>query len=191
MTIIGLSGYARCGKDSVANILVELGWHRMSFADRLKLAVKELDPIIDGITDYSLSMYWDDTKSTTENWDYLKDNFPEVRRMLQRMGTEVGRKLFGDNFWVQQAFAAIPEGTHRVVFTDCRFPNEAASVRARGGELWRVNRPGFGPVNGHASETSLDDYTFDVIIDNDGTLDDLHNQVCDRVSELAYEGTRL
>jgi hypothetical protein len=92
------------------------------------------------------------------------------------MGTEVGRDMFGDNFWVDQALREVQDDD-LAVFTDCRFPNEAQAIKDRGGVVWRVERPGFGPVNGHASETSLDDWDFDGIIQNNGTLDDLTYKV--------------
>ena len=48
-----------------------------------------------------------------------------------------------------------------------------SGLKLTGGEMWRVVRPGTGPVNGHVSETALDTYTYDNIIDNAGTVDDL------------------
>ena len=45
--IIGISGYARSGKDSVANILVQdFGFERRAFADKLREALYALNPII-------------------------------------------------------------------------------------------------------------------------------------------------
>jgi len=78
-----------------------------------------------------------------------------------------------------------------VVLTDCRFPNEAAAIRAAGGAIWRVVRPpsdvaaalGEGdPIaeqwwRGHASETEQDGIKADRTICNDGTLDDLRQAV--------------
>jgi hypothetical protein len=89
------------------------------------------------------------------------------------MGTDVGRRLFGDNIWVDLAMRSIPAGA-KVVFSDCRFPNEADAVKAAGGEVWRLTRPGFGPVNDHVSETALDGYPHDHLLLNDGAVEDLH-----------------
>jgi hypothetical protein len=119
-------------------------------------------------------------------WDKVKRDLPEARVLLQRMGTEVGRNLFGQDFWVEQALAGIArDGGTRYVFTDVRFPQEFDAIRARGGRLWRVMRPGVGPVNDHPSETALDHhFTWDSLIDNDGTLDDLRERV---LVELALD----
>ncbi len=64
-----------------------------------------------------------------------------------------------------------------VAFSDCRFPNEAAAIRDRGGEMWRIDRPGTAPVNAHPSETALDGFNFDRHIDNGGTLAALRAKV--------------
>jgi 50S ribosomal subunit-associated GTPase HflX len=45
--IIGLSGYAQVGKDTVANILVQHhGYKRVAFADKIRECLFALDPII-------------------------------------------------------------------------------------------------------------------------------------------------
>lgn len=173
-SIIGLSGYARAGKDTVASILREDGWTRIAFADKLKEAVYQLDPLIE--YDITLQELWDSDLDAAQNWEDLKQQYAEVRRMLQRMGTEVGRNLFGENFWVNQGMASIKEDG-KYVFTDCRFPSEAQAVRGHGGVLWRIERPGYGPVNNHPSETSLDHHKFDQVIINDTTIDDLRAKV--------------
>lgn len=171
---IGLSGYARSGKDTVAGILIEYGWTRFAFADKLKLAVKLLNPTLewnqfDGATTVQAALEEHGPERT-------KELFPEYRRLLQVMGTEVGRDMFGENFWVEQALREVAEND-LAVFTDCRFPNEAQAIKERGGEVWRIQRPGYGPVNGHASETSLDDWAFDRVIANDGDLTALRPKV--------------
>jgi hypothetical protein len=174
--LIGLSGYAGAGKDEVAKILAPRGWRRASFADPLRAALYALNPRIHGTP---LRFLVD-----VLGWDSVKRDHPEARELLQRMGTEVGRNLFGQDFWVEQALAAIEreDGT-QYVFTDCRFPNEAEAVRARGGRVWRIERPGVVAVNAHPSETSLDDYRFDAVIANDGTLEALAGKVMAALSD--------
>lgn len=169
---IGLSGYARAGKDTAAAILADQGWQRASFAAALKDALYALDPLTSTHPGYCVSQIVHEPV----DWERAKDDYPEVRRLLQRMGTEVGREFFGENCWVDLAFRRIPDGS-RVVFSDCRFPNEAAAIKAAGGELWRIERPGCSPVNAHPSETALDEYAFDWYITNDGTLDDLRSLI--------------
>lgn len=165
--IIGLSGYARTGKDTVAGILIEhYGFERRAFADVLRQSIYRLNPlagttvrVADLVDEYG--------------WEVAKAN-AEVRRLLQVMGTEVGRELFGADVWVKQAMRDLPE---RTVFTDLRFPNEAAAIRKRDGTVWRVTRPNVEAVNAHESERAMDNYAFDAWVRNDGDLDDLSRQV--------------
>jgi hypothetical protein len=57
--------------------------------------------------------------------------------------------------------------------SDVRFINEAECISARGGDMWRVKRPGVGAVNAHVSESDLDGYKVDKILSNGGTLEEL------------------
>lgn len=176
--LVGLSGYARSGKDSAARVLLSAGWQRISFADKLREFLLALDPTV-GL-DYSS---WDYPELKLSKvvalvgWEQAKDEVPEVRSLLQRCGTEAGREVLGENVWVDAAlkdFTGLPPA----VVTDVRFPNEARAIKGRGGVVIRVTRQGIGPKVGsdgsiHASETALDDWAFDGVIRNNGTLHDL------------------
>ena len=172
--VIGVSGWARTGKDTVAAHLVEkYGYTRMSFADPMREALRRLDPLITvgEMRGASLS-----SAVAGLGWEELKSLSPDVRGLMQRMGTEVGRDMFGQNFWVDAAIDSIEDGS-KVVFADVRFPNEAEAIKALGGEVWRVMRPEVGPANEHISETALDNYSFDMYIYNNTTVEDLYNAV--------------
>ncbi len=167
--LIGLSGYARSGKDTVAELLcLNYGYKRVSFADPMRQALYVLSPKIDNIV--RLSEYVDDY-----GWDVAKQN-QEVRRLLQVFGTEVGRKMFGLDFWINIALKDL-SGDTQVVISDVRFPNEADAIAKLGGSMWRINRKNHSAVNGHASEHAMDNYMFNHVIYNDGTLDDLSDEV--------------
>ena len=177
--LIALSGYARSGKDTVAAYLVEeAAYQRVGFADSLREVALALDPMIPmtGFTTVPRHLV---SVIAEFGWEDAKDLFPEVRRILQRLGTEVGRGFFGDDVWVNLALGKV---NGRTVFPDCRFPNEAEAIRSRGGEVWRIVRPGFEPVNGHPSETALDDFEFDFTIVNDTSIDDLYRLVWERIA---------
>ena len=174
--IIGLSGYAQSGKDTVAELLcLNYGFKRISFALPMRDAIYTLNPYVEGgnrIVDL-VDEY---------GWDVAKAN-PEVRRLLQVFGTEVGRKMFNINFWVDIALAGLnPE--HRVVLSDVRFPNEAEAIKNLGGQVWRINRHNLTPVNGHKSEHAMDNYMFKHVLYNDGTIDDLADEVFMLAKEL-------
>ena len=164
-----MSGYARSGKDTVAELLcLNYGYKRVSFADPMRQALYVLSPKIDNIV--RLSEYVDDY-----GWDVAKQN-QEVRRLLQVFGTEVGRKMFGLDFWIDIALKDL-SGDTQVVISDVRFPNEADAIAKLGGSVWRINRKNHSAVNGHASEHAMDNYMFNHVIYNDGTLDDLSDEV--------------
>lgn len=197
MKIIGLSGYARSGKDEAAKVLIEeFGFIRIGFADKLREAVYELNPLVSQYVYIKspatgkISLWGGNEKVTVQHvidqfgWDGYKETpyKDEVRRLLQRMGTEVGRNLLDDNIWVDSAFNGLADDA-KVVVTDCRFPNEAEAVAKRGGDMWRIMRAGVEAINDHPSETSLDNWSFDSYIHNDGSLEDLHKSVKRRYLE--------
>jgi hypothetical protein len=170
---IGLSGWAKSGKDTIANYLVEHhGYKRVSFADPMREALLRLNPSVPYMGHYMrLSAVVD-----FRGWDDAKREVPEIRELLQRFGTEVGREMFGENFWVDLAISKIQPGD-KIVFADVRYQNEANAVRKLGGSVVRVTRDGVNPANSHHSEHDLNDYEFDLVITNNGSIEDLLNLV--------------
>lgn len=178
---VALVGYAGAGKDSVADVLCqEFGYARVAFADPLREMAAALNPWIatgglPGRGDDGLVRYTD----AISHFGYTeaKRRYSEVRTFLQRLGTEAGRKVLGSNVWVDAAVKRARLSAAPVAFTDCRFPNEAAAVREMGGLVWRVDRPGVGPANDHASERFPAECAPDAVVTNDGTLADLAARV--------------
>ena len=170
--IIGLTGYAQSGKDTVAKLFVNNGFTQMAFADPMREALLQLNPLITVGGHYAHLQ--DAVKKL--GWEDLKKLSPQVRPLLQRMGTEVGREMFGENFWVDLALQRAAE--HRdVVFSDVRFKNEADAIVERGGAIIRILREGTLPANSHRSETEMDDYPVDYVIGNHGLPEDLYPKV--------------
>lgn len=170
--VIGISGYTDSGKDLVISHLVERGWTVASFAERIRSSLYTLNPRV--TADSRVSDYVDQY-----GWDVSKTTSPEIKSLLQRLGTEVGRDTIGENVWIDLTLSDIPDGV-RVVITDCRFPNEASKVQELGGQVWRVTSPESHPENDHISETALDYYGFNALIHHEGNnalleqmLDDL------------------
>lgn len=63
------------------------------------------------------------------------------------------------------------------IITDTRFQNEADAIKRKGGVVVRLERSGIKPINSHPSETGLDNYRFDYIIDNSSSLEDLKSKM--------------
>jgi hypothetical protein len=138
----------------------------------MRVALARLNPLVDTVNGVMPLM---DALYLLGSWEGLKERAPGVRVLLQRFGSDVGREMFGEDFWVDQAFKGL--GDESVVFTDVRFPNEAEAIRGRGGVVWNVVRPGVGVANGHVSESALGGFVFDATVVNDGSLQDLEGKV--------------
>lgn len=178
--IIGLTGYAQSGKDSVAKVLMEnYGFQRVAFADKIRELMYEMNPDYhDTLLQQAVDRF---------GWDEVKKD-PTVRRMMQNLGVGA-RKLFGDNFWVHQAMTSIANANPNIVVTDVRFINEADTLKTNGAQLWRVKRTGVNAVNGHISETDMDGYQVDQILSNGGTLEELETLVHNRMDFLLANQT--
>lgn len=180
MRIIGIAGYARSGKDTLGSLLVNLhGYERRSFAAALKDVLYATNPLAEIGEEQGGG-----SKNTTSvrhlvdfyGWDEAKElspGFYGVRGLLQRLGTEGGREVLGQNVWVDAAMSTLTDPDGKYVFTDMRFPNEYHAIDEAGGLVVRISRQSAALVNPHVSETALDGVSFDRLIHNDGTIDDL------------------
>ena len=126
-----------------------------------------------------------------------------VREFMQKLGTEAMRDSLHANVWVNAIFSDYIPQQYKIMedigklsseeivikrqgyayhpswcITDMRFPNEYDIIKSKGGILIRINRPGV-PQNDHPSETSLDNFKFDYVIDNNGTLEDFEKKIED------------
>ncbi|NWF28222.1 hypothetical protein HW130_18440 [Streptomyces sp. PKU-EA00015] len=175
--LVGFAGTARSGKDSAAQALLDAGWQRKAFADNVKAMLYALDPIVvdESCCECAQSLRYE---VDTYGWDTVKELFPVVRTYLQRLGTEGGRGVLGKDVWVNALLGDF-ETWGPTVITDVRFPNEADAIRARGGLVVAIERPGLEPIReaGHVSENALAGYLFDDVIRNDGTVGQLHDRV--------------
>lgn len=166
--LIGLCGYKRAGKSTVANVLVdECGFTNINFADALRMLALGINPVVGYALKQALviggqpqlvALYYAEIIEAV-GYERAKE-IDEVRRFLQRLGTEGIRDTFGPDVWVEivRQQLDVPGAAERnVVIADVRFPNEAAMVTNLGGELWRINRPGFDRGgDAHPSEAFVD-----------------------------------
>ena len=155
------------------------GWEIKKWAGKLKTIASML-------TGIPVEKFEDQQFKKTDlgpEWDMT------VRDFLQKLGTDAVRDGLHTNAWVNALMADYtptqvqwsdgPIGGYKDgpipnwIITDTRFPNEAEAIRKKDGIMIRVERPGVKPINNHPSETGLDDYTFDHVINNNGSLEDL------------------
>lgn len=174
--LIGLTGYAGCGKDSVRALLEEHGYHGFAFADPIRMMLHELLTSSGISTDYMRQRSLKEAVIPALGVSY--------RHLAQSLGTEWGRCLASD-FWLRLADAymeSVRTGAAHIaprgcVVSDVRFENEATWVRAHGGVVWRVDRFGVSPVRDHVSESAVATIKHDATIANHGSLDDLRRAV--------------
>jgi len=176
--IIGLSGYAQSGKDTVANYLSEYGFTRLAFADPIRKLLYQMNPIVK--EGYRVKGVVD-----AYGWDRAKVEFPEIRTLLQNLGLGA-RDLFGEDFWVRQTVNLNRDNIQKdFVVTDVRFINEAKAIKLiPNSQIWRVVRPGVEAVNGHVSETEMDNWKYDQTFFNAGTIEDLKTTIAVRMRDL-------
>lgn len=212
--IVGFVGFIGSGKDTAADYLVNFhGYRRDSFANTLKDAVANVfgwdRVLLEGRT--AEAREW---REQVDPWWAQRLNMPKLtpRWVLQYWGTEVCRHGFHDDIWIASVENKMRKTADNIVISDVRFPNEIKAIHNAGGKVIRVKRgpepewydaaisANSGP-NGnatwslskaklaqlkiHASETAWVGGNIDIIISNDGTIDELFaaikNQVEDRL----------
>jgi len=177
MQVVGLTGFAGSGKSTVAQYLVEqYGFTRLSFAAPLKKMLRTLNPMLEEPIDGEVVRLSDLFALYTENELKAGPFGDEYRRLLQVLGTDCIRAV-DEDFWVKAALAQITDNG-KYVFDDCRFPNEAfviSTINPLG--LWNVTRPGYEPVNGHASEQHAGNMGERLWLHNGLDIEGLHDQI--------------
>lgn len=173
LKLIGVTGKARSGKDTVATILVEEhGFVRTAFADPLKQAAAILfdwPPELafsDSIKEH-LSPFWNMTG----------------REIMQKFGTEAMRGTFGEDFWVKRwvtEYARLSP-KHSIVVSDVRTETEAKAIRGLGGIILHIVRKGAGLSGAegqHSSEAGIKfDSEGDLWVNNNGTMAELESEM--------------
>jgi hypothetical protein len=198
--IIGICGFIGSGKDTIADYLVNFnGFRRESFANSLKDAVSYVfgwdRTMLEGRTKEARE--W---REQIDPWWAERLGMPHLtpRWVLQYWGTEVARKSFHNDMWIASLENKLRTSKDDIVISDCRFPNEIKSIKAAGGIVIRVVR---GPepewysiaknankgapiaqellkeFGVHASETAWVGTKFDAVLDNNGTIDELFQQI--------------
>jgi len=192
---IGIGGYLRSGKDTIADHLVEAhGFVKLNMSAPIREFLVAVNPRIHARPStkrQALAVLF----GRTVNVEYVRyrefeelaggyteaKTHPEVRSLLQRIGYEGGRVVIGDDVWIN-IIAAIAE-QHRkdgtpVLISGIRLDNEVELVRAAGGRLLWVDRPSQSTprakAGGHATEATLTAEKFDDVLVNDGTVEDLY-----------------
>ena len=204
--IVGICGLIGSGKGTVADILVEQGFTKVSFADKLKDGVATIfgwdRALLEGDTDESRE--W--REQSDDFWTQETGRIITPRVVLQEFGTECMREGFDNGVWVSLLKKYLLENPGYYVVPDVRFRNEQNMIRELGGEIWQVKR-GKDPewfaraifdnnnpetsnlMNGfdiHESEYKWIDVNtkFDAVIRNEGTIGELQASVLHEITDF-------
>lgn len=187
--VVGIGGKLASGKDAVADYLVEnYGWVKLGMSDALAGALYTLNPLVSTRVRFLGIPLWTKHVRYQEVADrvgYVEaKTLPEVRRLLQVLGTEVGRNMIDEDVWtdmmVKRVRSLISPEVPGIIVTGVRFENEIEAISDElSGNLWWVVRPSLedGVNASHSSENSVSASDFDVEIWNTGTLGDLYEKV--------------
>jgi len=204
--IIGICGFIGSGKDTVADYLTNFHeFRRESFANSLKDCVAQVfgwdRTMLEGRTKQARE--W---REQLDPWWADRLNMPELtpRWVLQHWGTEVCRHGFHDDIWIASLENKLRHSQDDVVISDCRFPNEIAAIKRANGTVvrvvrgpepdwydaalafnrgengnmrWATSKAQLNKLKIHASETAWVGTKFDAVLDNNGSLDDLYQQI--------------
>jgi len=211
--IIGFAGKAASGKTTAARYLAERLPGQVEILPMAQVLRGEVEefirevgaeqhvPLIYGDQEDKVRVFYVNRKKACElcpawkdfiemNWD-IQDKTSEtavsVRLILQWWGTEYRRAQDPDYWtkaWEKQVQKLDLDHLH-VLVDDVRFANELDVISRNGGRFVRIIRPGFDGANNHSSENSLDDYDgWELVIDNDGTLEQFKEKVAELLLPL-------
>lgn len=164
--VILINGKKRSGKDYLAKMLkLELEQQNktveiMSYADPIK-------EILADTFNISVELI-DEYKNNFQAIDVAGENLLNFRELLQRFGTEAMKKQFGDDVWVNLLKGKINISTAEyILISDFRFLCEDISEGFNVTTVNVINKDIIAEDE-HSSENELNDYNFDITLDNTG-----------------------
>ena len=200
ISIVGVGGLLTSGKDAFADYLVtSWGYTKTFMSNPLHQWLLTQNPWIKLDKPVQCMEGWTLEPGEFHPYNYIVHQVgyteakeqTEIRRALQRIGTECGRKLISENVWADAMEREIRQlferGINHIVVTGIRYENELKMIQRLGGETVWIERPSArasheekirsaaasADTATHSSEVSLDVKRFDSVIENDGSLEQL------------------
>lgn len=182
MIIVGISGKRGVGKTSLANYMTRHhGFVKVSLSEPLK-------DLASTLFDFDPKDFTDITRKEKPWREYEWS----PREFLIHLGEFM--RYHDKDYWLKLALAQCSKKGGYYVFDDIRFRNEADAIRGLGGKVVRLNRyekeNPYGKNLDIPSETDLDNYKFDVVIEDcvNKSLKDLHEQGDRMLEQFAETG---
>ena len=176
--LIGITGRARCGKDTFGvmleeeldKLLPEPDCMTAAFADPLKEMLSEGLGLID--------------KDPSAEEIYGKN----YRAFAQTLGTEWGRELIDPDIWLRVFHQRYSKFSCPIIMTDVRFENEARFIRDRVGVIIHLESPEHEQIaeSEHKSEGGIKKHldARDYIVANNEGLEELAAKAETLASEI-------
>lgn len=153
---IAFTGIAGSGKTTAARVLEnEFGFRRTSIATPVKILTGLIMHTIDDFIGWTPS--WTEGEPwTARAVDDAKRDNPGIRSLLQVVGTDIGREMYGRDVWVNQVSETLDRSSlPRIVVDDLRFPNEADVLRESDFIIIRLERDEHDWTAGAAGDRSM------------------------------------
>ena len=185
--IIGIGFAKQSGKDTLGDALLELFKDQNivavkdSFAEGLKKTLLKLFPQVQ-----NRHLYGSEADKMEVIPGLTIPGKPHAcgRWLMQFFGTECCRAIYGGIWANQLAVRAAMQYKKITITTDLRFKNEAEVIKNNGGITIKIDR-NTESTDEHQSENDLKDYNdWDLIIDNNGSIDSLRAQAWDHFNTL-------
>ncbi len=173
-----LVGYAGCGKDTVANYLVEkYGYAKRASGDKLRELQEKINPLVENSYNTEKSERVVEYKRYNEwleiyGYEDSKYKVSGFRQSLVDLGESL-RKVFGQDIWINQVCNEEFKNNinKRIVIADGRNKYEANRVRICGGIIIKILRK---DAANEIERLSVADVDPDYTINNMGTRQELY-----------------
>lgn len=209
--ILGIAGRSRVGKDTLGKVLVDrFNFTRFAFGDILKEVCSEaFDLHIRTFNDDVKDSHFPRGNFVINeihigNLIKVLKSYPSIsisdsqieliakkmvgisletpRKMLQFVGTDIGRSCIDENIWVNLLIDKVNQCEGNVVVTDCRMENEREELKRLGAKVVLVLRPNIDILypDSHKAENSLSHFTeYDYVFNNADDVTSFMNYIED------------
>ena len=196
MSLIGLCGRKRVGKDTFADHIISLKYpsNKYAFASPLKDACKILFCLTEEQVDGMLK------ETVDERWDL------SPRKIFQLFGTEIMRDYFpklipdtettllDESFWIYRfklwySKWRVNNPDKCLMISDVRFQDEVDAIKELGGTVIRIHRNLSYKKDCHASEMGIDSMkNIDYELENYSTLENYKIKIESFYDDLNLDG---
>jgi len=177
MELICIVGNIGSGKSTAGNILKQYGYEEITFAN----PVKEIGLIL-GFEHKELYGSQEDKLKINEFWGVSGREFMQkfaTNIMRNELHKHINMNMDGKTIWVrlcEKKIIQMLKENKKILISDGRFPDEINMIKQYNGTIIKLERNNSFDLN-HESESYISNIKYDKLINNNGTLDDLENEI--------------